>query len=113
MTISTARGGGFRPTFKQLGVVFALASLVAGTAMSPASADGRHGHEGRGGGYGGGRGDGYGRGYSRDNWHSGYGRSDWRGGAYYEPYAVYAPPPVYYPPQPSPGVSLFFPIQIR
>jgi Ni/Co efflux regulator RcnB len=26
---------------------------------------------------------------------------------------VYAPPPVYYAPQPSPGISLFFPLDIR
>jgi hypothetical protein len=95
MTISTARGGSFRPSFKQFGAAFALAALLAGMAMSPVSADGRHGYHGRG------------------EWHGGYGRRDWRGGPYYQPYAVYAPPPVYYPPQPSPGVSLFFPIRIR
>jgi hypothetical protein len=26
---------------------------------------------------------------------------------------VYVPPPVYYAPQPSPGISLFFPLDIR
>jgi hypothetical protein len=26
---------------------------------------------------------------------------------------VYAPPPVYYEPQQSPGISLFFPLDIR
>lgn len=36
-------------------------------------------------------------------------------GAYPYGYAqpVYAPPPVYYPPQPSPGISLFFPLNVR
>ena len=91
MTISTARGGSFRPTFKQLGAAFALASLLAGMAMSPASADGRHEYHGHGGGY------------SRGYRHGGYGRRDWRGGEYYQPYAVYAPPPVYYPPEPLAG----------
>jgi len=47
-------------------------------------------------------------------WRQGYDRRDWRGGPEYEPYQeVYAPPPVYYPPEPSPGVNLFFPIRIR
>ena len=32
---------------------------------------------------------------------------------YYYAQPVYAPPPVYYAPEPSPGVSLFFPINIR
>jgi hypothetical protein len=98
MTISTTRGSGFRPSFKRLGIAFALASLLGSMAMAPASADGYHGHRG---------------GYSHGYRHGGYGRRDWRGGAYYQPYDVYAPPPVYYPPQPSPGVSLFFPIRIR
>ena len=26
---------------------------------------------------------------------------------------VYAPAPVYYPPRPSPGISLFFPLDVR
>jgi hypothetical protein len=26
---------------------------------------------------------------------------------------VYVPPPVYYPPQPSPGISLFVPLNLR
>jgi hypothetical protein len=36
---------------------------------------------------------------------------------YQDPYRysqpVYAPPPVYYEPRPSPGISLFFPLDIR
>jgi hypothetical protein len=32
----------------------------------------------------------------------------------YQPETIYAPPPVYYAPQPSPGISIFFPpIHIR
>jgi len=94
MTYSTARGGGVRSIAGKLGMACAILALIAGAAMQPAFAHG-HGH-GRGGygGYGGCRGCG------------GY-------GPYYAPYQVYAPPPVYYPPQPSPGVSLFFPIRIR
>jgi len=35
---------------------------------------------------------------------------------YQHPYysqPVYVPPPVYYAPQPSPGISLFFPLNFR
>ena len=42
---------------------------------------------------------------------------DRRDPSYYRPYyysaPVYAPPPVYYPPQPSRGISLFFPLDLR
>jgi hypothetical protein len=39
------------------------------------------------------------------------GRGDRQPNYYAQP--VYAPPPVYYAPQPSPGISLFFPLDIR
>jgi hypothetical protein len=32
---------------------------------------------------------------------------------YERPQPVYAPPPVYYTPQPSPGISFFFPLDFR
>jgi hypothetical protein len=34
--------------------------------------------------------------------------NDWHEYRYRDPYYSYAPPPVYYDPYPSPGVSLFF-----
>ena len=58
----------------------------------------------------------------RHEWH---GRSQWRDdGDYYnyrpryaQPYyysaPVYVPPPVYYAPRQSPGISLFFPLDLR
>jgi len=100
MTYSTAPGGSVRSIAGKLAMACAFLALVAGAAIQPAFADGhgRGGHGGRG--YGG---------------HGGYGGCRGCGGygPYYAPYQVYAPPPVYYPPQPSPGVSLFFPIRIR
>jgi len=52
----------------------------------------------------------------RDNGrHEGHDRN-WRGNGYgygYQPQPVYVPPPVYYAPQPSPGISLFLPLNIR
>ena len=64
--------------------------------------------------------------HSDKGWHKG----EWRGGRddqrewrpvyrpdYREPYnysqPVYVPPPVYYPPHQSPGISLFFPLDLR
>ncbi len=46
--------------------------------------------------------------------HRGHRHED-RPGYYPYMYAqpVYVPPPVYYPPMPSPGISLFFPIEMR
>ena len=35
-------------------------------------------------------------------------RHDERGRQAYSPYGYYAPPPVVYPPAPSPGINLFF-----
>jgi len=45
--------------------------------------------------------------------HEGHDRN-WRGNGYgYQSQPVYVPPPVYYAPQPSPGISLFLPLNIR
>jgi hypothetical protein len=45
--------------------------------------------------------------------HEGHDRN-WRGNGYgYQSQPVYVPPPVYYAPRPSPGISLFLPLNIR
>jgi hypothetical protein len=76
-----------------------LASALAGVSIAPAYA--RNDHDRRG--------------HSDRGLHRGEWRNDrW---AYRDPYyysqPVYVPPPVYYPPQPSPGISLFFPLNLR
>jgi hypothetical protein len=63
------------------------------------------------------------RGHADKGWHKGQWRDDrreWRPvyqPVYREPYyysrPVYVPPPVYYPPPQSPGISLFFPLDLR
>lgn len=65
----------------------------------------------------------HGRGH--EHRHSDGGRREWRDEdrsfsvrpAYPQPYVyaqpVYVPPPVYYAPRPSPGISLFFPLDLR
>lgn len=67
-----------------------------------------------------------GRGWHQDrHGHGDHGRREWRGDRdhyYYQPeyrrpyyysQPVYVPPPVYYEPRQSPGVSLFFPLDLR
>ena len=112
--------------YRPLAVVFAL-MLVAGLVYllsAPAYAD-KDRDRGRG------------RGHQQrddrhnDHRHDDYGHNDgyrhreWRDadcGYIYRPYypqpylyaqPVYVPPPVYYAPRPSPGISLFFPLDLR
>lgn len=62
----------------------------------------------------------------RDGRHAGQSQRDWRANraqdnryrhVYRRPYVyaqpVYVPPPVYYEPRQSPGISLFFPLDLR
>lgn len=108
MEISTKQAINFRPAIGRIVMAFALASVLGSICMTPAL----------------GRDDDRGRHDARDNRdrHVDRGRHDYRPEyrprpVYQHPYhyaqPVYVPPPVYYPPPPSPGVSLFFPLDIR
>ncbi len=86
---------------------FALATTLGGLFLSPAFAEGNEGD----------RGDNRDRGHERRQWHS-----DHRGnfayrreheGQYRYAQPVYVPPPVYYEPRQSPGITLFFPFDRR
>jgi hypothetical protein len=79
-------------------MVLCAAALFAGSALAPAFADDDHGHDNRG--------DHGSRGHDRD--HDRDRHSD-----RYQRYPVYAPPPAYYRREPSPGISLVFPFEIR
>jgi hypothetical protein len=107
MKTSTTRATNVRPTISRIITVLAVASVMGGIAITPALAKNNNKGDGR-----------------HDNgWHKG----EWKGDrgrpnyvyrpVYQEPYyysaPVYAPPPVYYAPQQSPGISLFFPLDIR
>jgi hypothetical protein len=110
MKTSTKQAKDFRPTIRKIVLALALVSVMGGMSMSPALSkddDDRRGHADKG-------------------WHKGEWRGDrdeWRDvrpvyrPVYVEPYyysrPVYVPPPVYYPPQQSPGINLFFPLEIR
>jgi hypothetical protein len=102
MEISIKQGINFRPAIGKIAMAFALASVMGSICMAPAL----------------GRDDDRGRHDARDDRdrHDDRGQRDYRP-VYRHPYhyaqPVYVPPPVYYPPPPSPGISLFFPLDIR
>ena len=92
-----------------IGLIFASALGVS--SLSPALAD---------------HGNGHGNGHGWGNRGGNRGHQEWRGDRdgyggyrpiYRQPYTfaqpVYVPPPVYYPPQQSPGISLFFPLNLH
>ncbi len=89
---------------------FVFAAVISGLLISTVFADGNHGHgqaghNGQHGNYGN-------HGNHRRNHYRHNDHRDYRYGyGYAQP--VYVPAPVYYEPQPSPGISLFFPIDIR
>jgi hypothetical protein len=90
-------------------IVLALGSAISMLAVGPALAE---------------RNDDHGRGkQSQRGWQGDHGARGWHGDrqayryqpGYRYPYAqpVYVPPPVYYEPRQSPGISLFFPLDLR
>lgn len=98
----------FRSAGRKVLMALALASAISSLSISPALADNNDGH-------------------GHGNRHGNHGQREWRGdregydgyyrreyqGPYIYAQPVYAPPPVYYEPRPSAGISLFFPIEIH
>jgi len=106
MKTSTTQARNIRPIIGRIVTAFVVASvMMGGMAITPALGDnddrqwhrdnGRHNGEWRG---------------DRDRREY---RAEYRHPYYYYSQPVYAPPPVYYAPQQSPGISFFFPIEIR
>jgi hypothetical protein len=92
----------FRPAISRIVMALAAISVIGGMAVTPALADERPAY----------RDNGLHRGQQmRDR-----DRREYRP-VYQHPYyysqPVYAPPPVYYQPQQSPGISFFFPLDLR
>lgn len=101
MKTSTAKARNIGAKVGKITMAAAVVAAIVGLGMTPAFG-GEHDDRGA---------DAHDRGHSAD-----------RGRQYYRPqrhypyhYAqpVYAPPPAYYPAQPSPGITLFFPLEIR
>jgi hypothetical protein len=107
MKTSTIQAKNSRPTISKIVMALAVASVMGGMAITPALGDNRKGHQDQGLHKGQNKGD-----RERPEYRPVYRP------VYQEPYRyysepVYAPPPVYYEPQVSPGISLFFPLDIR
>ena len=86
-------------------IALIFSTAISALSISPAFAD-REGH----GWGGGGRGD---HQEWRGNGGGGYGRRYQQLQPYGYAQPVYVPPPVYYPRQQSPGISLFLPLNLR
>jgi len=97
----------FSSTGSKVVVGLVFASVIGVLSISPALADHDNGH-------------------GRGNRGGNHGHQEWRGDhdgyrgyrpGYQQPYnyaqPVYVPPPVYYTPQQSPGISLFLPLNLR
>jgi len=102
----------FKSTGSKVVMELIFASAMSVLSISSALADHDNGHGRRGN-----RGDDRGHQEWRgDHDRYGYGYQGYRPG-YQQPYTyaqpVYVPPPVYYPPQQSPGISLFFPLNLH
>lgn len=111
MKTSTKQARNPLPAIHKILMALALVSVTGGVFVTQAlSKDGDKDH----------------RGHADKGWHKGevrrdYDRRDeWQPAyrpVYREPYyysrPVYVPAPVYYPPPPSPGISLFFPLDLR
>lgn len=110
MKTSTRQARNFRPTIRKVVMALALVSVMGSMPMTPAlskEGDDRRGHADKGWHKGESRG-------NRDEWRDS--RPEYRpvyAAPYYYTRPVYVPPPVYYPPQQSPGISFFFPLDLR
>ena len=107
MTTSANHATHVRPATSKIVLALAVASVMGAVAMTPARADNnRKEHQDQG--------------LHKGQYKNDRGRRESRPvyrPVYRQPYyysqPVYAPPPVYYAPEPSPGISLFLPLNIR
>jgi hypothetical protein len=99
MLTSTIHNGNTSRKPVRLAMALVLAAALGSLAAAPALARDEHGggHQARGG---------------HDHGHDrGHGGGGFDVGVYADP--VYAPAPVYYDPQPSPGISVMLPLNVR
>jgi hypothetical protein len=107
MKTSTKQARNFRPTLGRIALALTLVSVM-GALSIPAFGDDRNGRRDNGVRDGDRHGD---RNFDRNRGGRGYGPRYGHPYRYAAP--VYAPAPVYYPPRPSPGFNLFFPLDVR
>jgi hypothetical protein len=107
------RNTGLLATCHRVSSAVVLSSILMLLTSGSAFAD-RNGGQGNGNSHGN---------QGQRGWHGDHGPRGWHGDrqgnryqpGYRYPYAqpVYVPPPVYYEPRQSPGISLFFPLDLR
>lgn len=109
MTTSANHTTHVRPATSKIVLALAVASVMGAMAVTPAIArdnNDRRGHQDQG----------LHKGQYKNDRDRRESRPVYRP-VYRQPYyysqPVYAPPPVYYEPEPSPGISLFLPLNIR
>jgi hypothetical protein len=111
MKTSMKQAGTSRPGISKIVLALAVAAVMGAMATTPALA--KDNHQGR-----------HDNGLHKGQWKNDRDRNDWRPAyqpayrqaypqSYYYAEPVYVPPPVYYAPQQSPGVSIFLPLNIR
>jgi hypothetical protein len=103
MKTTTMQAKNFRPKLGKIAIAIALASALGGLGMTPAFGD-EHGD---------GDHDAKNQGHKAAPARHNYRPQTHHPSHYAPPPVYYAPAPVYYAPQPSPGISLFIPINIR
>jgi len=108
MKTSTRQAKISRLSARKTLTAIAVVSMIGGMTVAPAlskDGDDDHGQADRGWHKGEARGE-------RDDRRQPAPRPEYRDPYYYSR-PVYVPPPVYYPPPASPGISLFFPLDLR
>jgi hypothetical protein len=107
MKTSTNQARNSRPTISKIVMALAVASVMGAMAVTPALGDNRKGHQDQGLHKGQFKGD-----RDRREYRPVY-QPVYQPSYNYYSQPVYAPPPVYYEPQASPGISLFFPLNFN
>jgi hypothetical protein len=105
MKTSTRQARNFRPTLGRIALGLTLVSVMGALSVA-AFGDDRNGRRDNGV-----RNDERHGNFDRNRGERGYGYGRQHPYRYAAP--VYAPAPVYYPPRPSPGFNLFFPLDVR
>lgn len=119
MNISTSQAGQLKPAINRIALALAVASVMGAMAITPALADGngdRGDRQDQGN-----RGEHHDQGLHRGQYKNDRDRREYQPvyrpayqqSYYYYSQPVYVPPPVYYDSRPSPGISLFLPLDIR
>jgi|ERR1035438_2113661 hypothetical protein len=93
----------FGSSGRKVVLALALATVMGAMSISPALADTNDGRDRQN--------QRHWRGDHRDGYYNGYRPQYRRPYVYAQP--VYVPPPVYYEPRQSPGISLFLPLDLR